>query len=517
MEFGFSFGRPQGQPDSSSENDSPLRILILGHFSGTDDVIGATSRQPLLKRPLIRIDLDSFEAVLRRLAPTVCLRVAGDAASAEKLEFLDLDDFRPEQLGKKLTTFRQLLTLRQQLLNPATFAQAAAELRQGLLAHPPESEPSKRDVASSIVAPSEDDASLLERLLGQPAGSDPGNARKAPVRQSSFDVQQLIDQAVAPYIVPKADPRQDVYLAAVDSALGDQMRTALHDPSLQSLEATWRSLRRLISSIEDDGSIEIHLLDVAYEELLADVPTNDEELSRWSLFRRLAGESDGAPGTRPWSLIIGDFHFGARPDEIALLSAFAVLAEFINAPLIASADSSLLGCSSLVDQPNPADWQPLDDETSRIWHSLRRSSAASWVGLVLPRILLRLPYGKETDEVESFAFEEVLAGRQHEDFLWGNAAYLCAGLITQSFASDGWSFQPPSQIDIDDLPAFTFSDEGEVKLLPCAEVAFGERTADAMLQRGVMPLLSWKDRNAVRFLRFQSIAQPLAPLDGPWS
>jgi type VI secretion system protein ImpC len=90
-------------------------------------------------------------------------------------------------------------------------------------------------------------------------------------------------------------------------------------------------------------------------------------------------------------------------------------------------------------------------------------------------------------------------------------------LIAQEFAEAGWSMQPGSQLDLGDLPAHIYRDGGEARMRPCAEVAFGERTAEAILQCGLMPLLSWKNRNAVRLVRFQSIAEPLAPLAGPWS
>ncbi len=89
-------------------------------------------------------------------------------------------------------------------------------------------------------------------------------------------------------------------------------------------------------------------------------------------------------------------------------------------------------------------------------------------------MLLRLPYGKATDEVESFAIEEFASARRHESYLWGKPAYICAELIAQAFAADGWSMQPGSQLDIGDLPAHTYREAGEARLQPCAEVAFGE-------------------------------------------
>ena len=44
-----------------------------------------------------------------------------------------------------------------------------------------------------------------------------------------------------------------------------------------------------------------------------------------------------------------------------------------------------------------------------------------------------------------------------------------------------------------------------------------DRAAEAILSAGLMPLLSRQARNAVRLMRFQSIASPAQALSGPWS
>lgn len=520
MNFGFSFGHPDDQPAIAREVDTPLRILVLSHLTGGGSGLDAQLRPPLAKRPLVRIDIDNFNEVMQYLSPRLQFDGAGAASTIDQVEFRELEDFRPEHLCQNLKSLRQLQDLRQELLNPKTFPQAAAGLRRGLLDHNKPVEIALETPKASSPPPVSsvaDGASLLDQLLEQPVESGPGPAPVWPAEQSPFGLQQLIEDAVGPYIVPKADPEQQVYVAGVSKALSEQVRNALHAPAFQSLEATWRSLRKLVSSIDDDRQVQIFLLDVTYEELLTGFPTDDEQLQRWNLYRRLTADTTPDGEAIPWSLIVGDFQIQARPADISLLSALAATAERLQAPLIASAHHSLVGCSSLVESSDADDWQPLEDATTQVWQSLRQSSAATWVGLVLPRVLLRLPYGKETDEVESFDFEEFTAVRRHDDFLWGNPAYLCAELIAQAFVQDGWSMRLASHLDLDDLPAYTYSEDGEFHLQPCAEVALGGRAADAVLDRGLMPLISWRDRNSVRFARFQSIADPLAPLAGPWS
>jgi len=515
MNFEFTFGGPGSDSNPSPDSDDPLRILILSNFSGSGSRSDTTPRVPLRTRPFVRVDIDNFDKVLQRFAPRVQLGSNDPNSMAEVFDIKELDDFLPERLCEKLSTLRPLVDLRKNLLNPATYDQAAAQLRQQLMTQPVVPAESVNKPPSPPSTPVEDDATTLERILGQQPAARSGIAGNHPTQGGPLNIERLIGQLVQPYMVPAADPSQKVYLQAANNALGDRLRAILHDRSFQALEATWRSLRKLISNIEDDGQIQIHLLDVTADELLQDAPTDNEQLGQWGLYRRLTDESAQSPAA--WSLMIGDFTIGSQAPELALLGALAATAQHLQAPFIAAGHSSILGCPSLIEGLDPTDWKALDTEADRYWQALRKSPAADWVGLICPRVLLRLPYGKETDEVESFEFEEFSTTRHHEDYLWGNSAYLCAEMIAQAFAEDGWSMQLSSQVDIDDLPAYTYREDDEDKLQACAEVAFGERVADAFMQRGIMPLISWRDRNAVRFVRFQSIANPPTALAGPWS
>ena len=123
---------------------------------------------------------------------------------------------------------------------------------------------------------------------------------------------------------------------------------------------------------------------------------------------------------------------------------------------------------------------------------------------------------ERTDPAEAFAFEEMPPGSDHESLLWGNPAVACAMLIAAAFAESGWSMQPGDYLEIDDLPAFTHDEGGEAVLKACAEAYLTETAAEEILGRGVMPLLSYRNRNAARLMRFQSLADPAAALRGPW-
>jgi len=147
---------------------------------------------------------------------------------------------------------------------------------------------------------------------------------------------------------------------------------------------------------------------------------------------------------------------------------------------------------------------------------LRRSSEAAWIGLLLPRFLLRLPYGKNTVPLENFSFEEMPEAPVHQQYLWGNPAFACAYLLAQTFAESGWEMRPGTHAELRGLPLHVYEADGEPQVQPCAEVLMSDADAEWLLDQGMMPLVSVKNEDAVRLLRFQSIAHPPAPLAGGW-
>jgi type VI secretion system protein ImpC len=152
-----------------------------------------------------------------------------------------------------------------------------------------------------------------------------------------------------------------------------------------------------------------------------------------------------------------------------------------------------------------------------VFDMLRRAPVARWLGLALPRFLLRLPYGKNTDAIDSFAFEEMTTPPEHEWYLWGHPAIACAYLLGESFARYGWAMRPGAINEIDGLPAHVYKSDGESELKPCAEVLLTEEAAETLLDAGFMPLASIKGADRVRLVRFQSAANPPTPLAGRWS
>lgn len=501
MEFQFELPRSDSRPHRR-DPDTPLRVLVMADFSGRSRRESPSALLELSSRPLLAANADNLDAVMARLAPKLRLTLnGGTGGAALTIGFAQLDDFHPDALYQRLELFQSLRRSRARLLNPASFAQAVAELSPAPLQEPAKPEP----------AATEDDSALLERLLGKTP--EPPSTRPA-ADVGTAAINTLLQAVVQPHIV-RSDPRQEAWIEAVDAAIGEQLRAILHQPAFQALEATWRGVRDLVANLDSD-LLRVDLLDVTKQELLADLRTAAGQPRATSLYTLLIDREVQLPDSQPWSLLVGDYAFGATPDDIALLAALGSVAAHTGGPFLAAADPSALGCASAADLADPTQWAPLPAAAEQHWQALRQTEVAPWLGLALPRVLLRLPYGQKTEPVEQLEFEEMPLGRDPDAYLWGNPAFACVRLIAAAFAENGWDFSPGDVLELDDLPAHVYGEADERLMQPGTEVLLGERAMQALLARGIMPLLGHRQRNVVRLARFQSLADPPAALAGGW-
>jgi type VI secretion system protein ImpC len=492
FDFALSTGR---LPAQVPREDQPLRILALANLSGRaagERTDGLAGRRPLA------VDVDNLERVFGRLAPRLALEIDG---TGQTIEFAGPEDFHPDHLFRRAAPFAGMRALRAELANPATRARAAAALG---LAVPAEAAPAP-------AARSGEDAELIARLLGRPP--EPA----VPASAAAGVVDRLLREIVAPHVVPAQGDAGPQLMAALDAAIAERMRQVLHHPAFQALEAAWCGVRTLASRLDLGENLKLFLLDVAREEIEADIRQAGDDLARSTLHWLLCGPQTQPPDGEPWSLIVCDFRFGAAPPDAALLAALGALGAAAGAPVLAGAEPALLGCATIADLSEPGRWSLQQAETARRWQALRQSAGARWIGLALPRVLGRLPYGARLEPVDSFAFEELAAQPAHEDFLWSCASWWLALLLGQAFQEQGWSLDPDGSLVIDELPSYTWREaDGESHQQPCAEVLWGEAAAQAALARGIMPVMSYRARNAARLLRWQSLALPAQPLAGAW-
>ena len=81
-----------------------------------------------------------------------------------------------------------------------------------------------------------------------------------------------------------------------------------------------------------------------------------------------------------------------------------------------------IGEKSFLKLPNLKDLKALFESPQYArWQSFRDTEDARYVGLCMPRFLLRLPYGENQIPVKAFNFTEDVVD-SHDKYLWGPAS-----------------------------------------------------------------------------------------------
>jgi len=502
----FEFGSAGGNKPQRKES-SPFVMLVLGNFAGNTREAKHPDPALLMQLPVRQVDIDNIDQLWSIFEPALVLDIAGNHV---ELAPRNLDDFHPDQLFQQLPLFSELRQLRKRLLNPVTSAEALAEV---IASNPT---PQTADQPPQVTEDrTESGDQMFERLLGDSPKQATTASTPAVSTQSKLD--SFLQRVVGPHVVYELDPKAETAVDAVDLAIAASMRNILHHPDFQQLEGAWRSLYNLIQESEFGEELQLKVCSVSKDELLAGLPASAESMADSGLYQLLVGRFRRAADDDGFSVLLCNYSFGGAADDVALLATLGTLAEEHDAAIIAAAESELIGAFDLAQQPAANEWSKADNP---FWDQLRESPVADRIGLALPRILGRLPYGQNTEEIDSFDFEELDARDPgtsgHDSFLWVNPTLAIAGLLAQSFTENSWNMSPDNNTDIGDLPAYSYELDGEQKLMPCAELLLPERSAEAILERGIMPIVSFRNRDMARLLRFQSIASPLKPLAGPW-
>lgn len=504
--------RPGEKAASTKADEQPFRMLIVGDFSSRVNRGVETRGDELARRRPIPIDRDNDDAIMKKLGVAVRLRWEKEEAPPIELSFDELDDFTPDAIYHRCDLFEILRDTRKGLRRPETFAQTAATLT----GKDPErrSEP-PQEPAGPAEAPDfeqETTGSLLDDILDRSSPSVDESRRATG--GSQWD--RFLNDLVAPHLVPDIEKEQQALIEIIDTAISETMAGILHHPDFRDLEAAWRAMRFLVRRLETGEDLILYLLDVSRPELTADL-TSVERLEDTGLFRCLAAASPETAGKDHWGAIVGNFNFDKTKKDVVTLARLGAICQYMQAPFIAGANSSLVGSTSIVRQPDPDQWNSqAAPEDEKAWQVLRKLPEAAWIGLGIPRFLLRLPYGEHTESVDAFDFEEIQDPTDPNGYLWANPAFAVAHVLGRTFTHQGWRFGGGLASGIDGLPLYVYKQDGASKVLPCAEALLSDAALETLMDRGAMALLSFRGQDRIRLSRLQSIASPPTALGGRW-
>jgi type VI secretion system protein ImpC len=340
-------------------------------------------------------------------------------------------------------------------------------------------------------------------------------ARDVAARERGKDmVKEFVSQVLQGEMTVSRDTEAmiNARIAQIDHLLSIQLNEVMHHPSFQKLEGSWRGLRYLMDQSETSVMLKIRVLNVNKKELLRDLQ-RAPEFDQSAAFKKIYEEEFGVFGGEPIGAVIGDFEFGRTPEDIELMEKMSQVAAAAHAPFLTAASAELLNMESYTNLDSPRDLAKIFDTTEYAkWKSFRQSEDSRYLGLALPHVLMRLPFGKGNKEIEAFSYEEGVDGSDHSKYLWGNAAYALGARLTQSFASYGWCASIRGVEGgglVEGLPAHTFrTDQGDVALKCPTEIAITDRREKELADLGLIPLVHCKGTDYAAFFSVQSAQKP---------
>ena len=308
----------------------------------------------------------------------------------------------------------------------------------------------------------------------------------------------------------------DAMIAEIDGKLSRQLDEILHHPRFQRLESAWRGVKLVVDRSDPRENTVLQLLSVTKDELQTDFE-DAPEVAKSGLYRIVYSNEYGQFGGEPYAAMIADYEFGPGPQDVALLHKVASVATMAHAPFIAAASPRCFGLETFAALPALDDLKAIMEGPQYIkWNAFRQSEDARSVGLTVPRILLRLPYGADTMPVKGFAYEEV--ADQHRCYLWGSAAFAFATRLTDSFARHRWCpniIGPQSGGLVAELPALHFPSMGGCEVRIPTEVLVSERREFELAEEGFIALAMRKGSDSACFFSANSLQRPRSFAQNP--
>lgn len=359
---------------------------------------------------------------------------------------------------------------------------------------------------SVVTVEKQGESDLLTRILDQ------GRLARTEiqVQQAKDMIGEFVQEVMQGQLVVTKDMESAINarIAEIDRLVSDQLNEVMHAEAFQKMEGSWRGLNHLVMNSETGTMLKIRVFNCSKKDLLKDLE-RAAEFDQSALFKKVYEEEFGTFGGQPFGAMIGDYEFSNHPQDMALLEKISGVAAAANAPFIAAASPQLFGWDSYQDLTEVRDLAKIFDRTEFAkWRSFRESEDSRYVGLTLPRTLARLPYGKETVPTETFNFQEDVTGRDHNKYLWSNAAYSFGTRLTESFAMYQWCAAIRGVEGgglVQGLPTHTFqTDEGDVALKCPTEISITDRREKEFSDLGFIPLVHCKNTDYAAFFGAQS-------------
>jgi type VI secretion system protein ImpC len=368
-----------------------------------------------------------------------------------------------------------------------------------------DSEQIQKDVA---LATEQAEGSLLEQIMQE--------TRMKPSDEGYNVAKRGVEAFITQLLEPKGEAQRvekalvDQMIAELDKKLSVQVDEIMHHKGFQQLESAWRGLKYVVDKTNFRENIKLEILNVSKDRLLEDFE-DTPELLKSGLYKHVYTAEYGQFGGSPVGAIIGNYDFTPGSQDMALLKSIASVSAMSHAPFIAAAAPQFFGVEDFEKLPNQKDLRSIFEGPKHAkWNAFRETEDSRYVGLTMPRFLLRLPYAQESNPVKAFNYEENVKN-SHHDYLWGNTAFAFASRLTDSFAKYRWCpniIGPQSGGAVDDLPLHHFESMGDIETKIPTEVLVSDRREFELAEEGFIALTMRKGSDNASFFSANSAQKP---------
>ncbi|WP_446028667.1 type VI secretion system contractile sheath large subunit [Lelliottia amnigena] len=303
----------------------------------------------------------------------------------------------------------------------------------------------------------------------------------------------------------------DHHIAELDYQISRQLDVVMHHVEFQKVESLWRGLKHLVDNTDYRQNVKTEILDISKDDLRQDFEDAPEIIQSGLYTHTYVAEYD-TPGGEPIAAVISAYEFDASAQDVALMRNISKVSAAAHMPFIGSAGPKLFNKTSMEEVAAIKDIGNYFDRAEYIkWKSFRDTDDSRYLGLVMPRVLGRLPYGPDTVPVRSFNYIEQVKGPDHEKYLWTSASFAFAANMVKSFINNGWCVQirgPQAGGAVKDLPIHLYDlGTGNQVKIP-SEVMVPETREFEFSNLGFIPLSYYKNRDYACFFSANSTQKP---------
>lgn len=541
---------------SGKENiELPLKVLILGEFTTPDSDVSELSMD---NRDKILINNKNIDVVMKSLDLRLKASVKNhlsevfvkdvDCDLGIDLNFSSLKDFYPSRVLQQIPDLQSLMGARNLVRDFGANILANRNLRrqfEQILENDISRQNLNSYINSKICYDDFEENNQIEMTLDSNLSLDlnfvsdkvclSDYVKEEFLAEQDFDLRMSIGLKLFLDIYEKAEVNMekldrsvfDTMASFIDLQMSEQINEIMHNQEFKKLESSWYSLKHLLSSLKPQCNIKLELFNCSKQELIEDFE-DSPELTLSTLYKMVYIDEYDTPGGEPYGALIGNYEFSSSAEDINLLSNISKISAAAHSPFLGAVSSRFFSKNSM------AEVNAIDDIESYMeraefskWRTFRNSEDARYVGLILPKFLLRLPYNDDSNPVKEFSFNEKISMDMSDNsssdfseenhYLWGNSAFAFAGNMIKSFIENGWCVQirgPQSGGKVDDLPLHFYDvGKGIQQRIP-TEILIPETREFDFSNQGFISLSSYKNKNYACFFSAAS-AKRVQIMDTP--